>query len=79
MNGRSRAEIINEMEKTVGLELSPNPLPEDFPACDPPTLSEQVLALRRDPDSDAWKNECERCLADVWKIARARAQAMGLE
>ncbi len=78
VNGRPRSAIVTEMEAHMGLSLSPDPLPMDFPT-DQPALDDPALRSRVcERGSDAWKVECERALGDVWRIARSRVDGMGL-
>lgn len=79
VNGRSRAEIVPELETICGLPVSPRPLPDDFPVNRPGLDSAEVVEKVRRLDSREWKVECERGLADVWEIGRARLRGMGLE
>jgi len=77
VNGRPRSAIVNEMERSIGVPVSPDPLPEDYPVTEP-ALSE-ASGLVRPRDSEAWKTECDRAIGDVWLIAKARIWGMGLE
>ncbi|ODN99484.1 hypothetical protein L198_03328 [Cryptococcus wingfieldii CBS 7118] len=73
VNGRSRAEIIPDFESVLGLPAStgdPN---------EPPIDSEEVEKMVKAPESEEWKKECSRGLADVWLIGRARLSGMGLK
>ncbi|OCF54771.1 hypothetical protein L486_07907 [Kwoniella mangroviensis CBS 10435] len=79
VNGRSRANIIPEFESVLNLPLSPQPLPDDLPAAQPPADSEEVKSRIRLPESEEWRKECERGLGDVWLIGRARLKGLGLE
>ncbi|TXT04227.1 hypothetical protein VHUM_04225 [Vanrija humicola] len=79
VNGRTRAQIVPELEQAIGLPVSPVPLPDDFDTASPPLESDAVRALVRDPASDEWKTECDRAIADVWLIGHSRLKNMGLE
>ncbi|WOO79592.1 putative allantoinase 1 [Vanrija pseudolonga] len=79
VNGRTRAQIVPELEEAIGLPLSPVPLPDDFEAGVPSLESDEVRKLVRDPSGEQWKAECDRAIADVWLIAHSRLQNMGLE
>ncbi|KAK4687190.1 hypothetical protein P7C73_g2933, partial [Tremellales sp. Uapishka_1] len=79
VNGRPRTAIIPELEGILHLPVSPNPLPDDFPTTQPGLHSTEVEHLIKSPDSAEWRTECERGLADVWLIGRARLQGLGLE
>lgn len=67
------------MEKAIGLEISPEPLPEDFLTTAPGIDSEEVEKMIKTPETEEWKGECERGLGDVWLIGRARLTNLGLE
>lgn len=67
------------MERVLGLEVSPDPLPEDFLTTAPGVDSEEVEKMIKSTDSDEWKSECERALGDVWLIGRARLKNLSLE
>ncbi|KAI0331442.1 hypothetical protein GY45DRAFT_1322240 [Cubamyces sp. BRFM 1775] len=68
VNGRSRAEIKDEMEDVLGLEhsLSPN---------EPPVTSLRSV----DVGTEEWKKELERAVTDVGKIAKSRLKALGVD
>ncbi|EIW69910.1 hypothetical protein TREMEDRAFT_18980, partial [Tremella mesenterica DSM 1558] len=79
VNGRPRSDIVPELERIIGITPSPAPIPDDWPL-DIPTLdSTEVKGLIRPFGSEEWKEECERGLGEVWKIARARLKTMDLE
>lgn len=78
VNGRSRAAIVPGFEETIGVTSSPIPLPDDYAADQPPLDSEEARRLVRGQETEEWKAECERCLADVWAIGKARVKALGL-
>ncbi|WVQ70682.1 hypothetical protein IAR50_000204 [Cryptococcus sp. DSM 104548] len=69
VNGRSRAEIIPDFESVLGLSSTEQP----------PIDSEEVGQMVKAPESEEWKKECSRGLADVWLIGRARLSGMGLK
>lgn len=79
VNGRTRAQIVPELEEAIGLPLSPVPLPDDYDTASPALESDEVRKLVRDPSGDAWKAECDRAIAAVWLIAHSRLKNMGLE
>ncbi|KZV64659.1 hypothetical protein PENSPDRAFT_745312 [Peniophora sp. CONT] len=67
VNGRSRKEIMEEMEGRLGVRSG-----EDV----------QVLVKDEDRvrmDSDEWEREVKRAVEDVGKIAKARLRNMGFE
>ena len=68
VNGRSRAEIKDEMEDKLGLDHSLN-------VDEPPV--ENVASVQT--GSDEWKRELERAVDDVGKIAKSRLQSLGVE
>ncbi|POY71961.1 hypothetical protein BMF94_4970 [Rhodotorula taiwanensis] len=73
VNGRSRAEIVPEMESLLGLSLPP-------PAGNyaEPRLSSIREKLRIAPaGSGPWRTELERGLGDMWAIAKSRAEKWG--
>ncbi|KAF4611085.1 hypothetical protein D9613_006914 [Agrocybe pediades] len=61
VNGRSRAEIVEEMEQVLNI---PHSLSADGPSLD--TL------LSVDQGSEEWKSELSRAVQDVGKIAKSR-------
>jgi hypothetical protein len=67
------------MERLIGLDVSPEPLPDDYLTIAPGPDSEEVENLIRPRESEAWKMECERGLGDVWLIGKARLKTLGLE
>ena len=79
VNGRPRADIIPEMEEVIGVQPSPRPLPDDYPAATPAVDSQEVKDLVRPRESQAWREECDRGLADVWRIGVARLKTLGVE
>ncbi|WWD20692.1 hypothetical protein CI109_105168 [Kwoniella shandongensis] len=79
VNGRPRSAIIPELESILSLPLSPEPLPDNYPTSEPGLGSAEVEARVKPGESEAWKTECERGLADVWLIGRARLKGLGLE
>ena len=68
VNGRSRAEIKDEMEDKLGLGHSLN-------VDEPPV--ESVASVQT--GGDEWKRELERAVDDVGKIAKSRLQSLGVE
>ncbi|KAI0763817.1 OHCU decarboxylase-domain-containing protein [Trametes elegans] len=68
VNGRSRAEIKDEMEDALGLEHSFNP--------DQPPV-ENVGSV--EVGSEEWKKELERAVADVGKIAKSRVGTLAID
>ncbi|CDO73266.1 hypothetical protein BN946_scf185008.g28 [Trametes cinnabarina] len=68
VNGRSRAEIKDEMEEALGLDHSVSP-------DEPPVESVGQV----DAGSQEWKRELERAIGDVGKIAKSRLKALGIE
>ncbi|GAA5980185.1 hypothetical protein JCM10908_001566 [Rhodotorula pacifica] len=73
VNGRSRAEIVPELESLLGLSLPP---PSGSFA--EPRLSSLREKLRIAPaGSKPWRQELERGLADMWAIAKSRAEKWG--
>ncbi|WVQ86043.1 hypothetical protein IAT38_008211 [Cryptococcus sp. DSM 104549] len=73
VNGRSRAEIIPELEGILG--LTPSLEAPEEPALD----SDEVEKKVKSPAGEEWKKECERGLQDVWLIGRARLGGLGLK
>jgi 2-oxo-4-hydroxy-4-carboxy--5-ureidoimidazoline (OHCU) decarboxylase len=67
VNGRTRAAVMEEMEDALGFERSLSP--------DQPPLSSVAVIPREDK---RWRDELERAVKDVGKIAESRVQAMGL-
>ena len=68
VNGRSRAEIKEEMEDKLGLEHSVN-------VDEPPV--EDVASV--EVGSEEWKSELDRAVGDVGKIAKSRLRSLGVE
>ncbi|KAI1796617.1 OHCU decarboxylase-domain-containing protein [Ganoderma leucocontextum] len=68
VNGRSRAEIKDEMEDKLGLEHSVS-------ADEPSAVS--IVSVEK--GSEEWKGELERAVSDVGKIARSRLRSLGVE
>lgn len=74
--GRPRSAIVTEMEDRLGLERTPIPLTDDSdverlleqPEIDSPEVRTKVVKK----DDQAWSNELERAVEDVWRIAQAR-------
>ncbi|KAK2463651.1 hypothetical protein APHAL10511_004402 [Amanita phalloides] len=65
VNGRSRAEILEEMENAMGLEHSLS--------LDLPTL-ESLSPV--DVTGGAWRSELARAIQDIGKIAKSRLKAL---
>ena len=65
VNGRSRAEIKDEMEDKLGLEHSES-------ADKPPIDSLDSVEV----DGEAWKAELERAVTDIGKIAKNRLKSL---
>ncbi|BGP53030.1 hypothetical protein JCM8202_004114 [Rhodotorula sphaerocarpa] len=75
VNGRSRAEIVPEMETLLGLSLPP---PSSSSA--EPRLSALREKLRIAPaGSKPWREELARGLAGMWLIAKDRAAKWGAQ
>ncbi|GAA6047881.1 hypothetical protein JCM3770_004689 [Rhodotorula araucariae] len=75
VNGRSRAEIVPELETLLSLTLPP-----PSPSTPEPRLSDLRARLRVSPaGSQAWRAELNRGLADMWLIAKDRARQMGVQ
>ncbi|OSD03079.1 hypothetical protein PYCCODRAFT_1410050 [Trametes coccinea BRFM310] len=68
VNGRSRAEIKDEMEEALGLEHSLSPE-------EPPVQSVGQVEV----GSEEWRQELARAIADVGKIAKSRLKTLGVE
>ena len=68
VNGRSRAEIKDEMEDKLGLEHSDS--------ADEPSL-ESLASV--EVGGEAWTSELERAVADVGRIAKSRLKTLGVE
>lgn len=68
VNGRSRAQIMEEMEDALGVARS-------LSADQPPVSSIKVISR----ESDEWKSELERAVKDVCRIAESRARGLGLK
>ncbi|KAI0629258.1 OHCU decarboxylase-domain-containing protein [Trametes polyzona] len=68
VNGRSRAEVKDEMEDALGLEHSLSP--------DEPPLDSAVSV---EVGSEEWHKELERAVEDVGKIAKSRLKTLGVE
>lgn len=75
VNGRPRSEIVNEMERKIGLPESPKPLPDSFD-CSSTTVDPKLV---RKKGSREWEEECDRDVNDVWRIARSRLRTLGVE
>lgn len=75
MNGRPRSEIVNEMERTIGLPESPRPLPDNFD-CSASSVDPSLVRKKGSPE---WCSECDRDVNDVWRIARSRLRTLGVE
>ena len=78
VNGRPRQAIVNEMEEALGVTVSPQPLPDDYPVAEPALDSEEVRTKVKSKDSAEWKTECDRGLADVWLIGKSRLKTLSL-
>lgn len=70
VNGRSRAQICDEMEKKLAAE---GELPDAYE----PGYLEGITPW--DVTSDAWLNELDRATEDVGKIAKSRLGKLGVE
>ncbi|KAI0820834.1 OHCU decarboxylase-domain-containing protein [Trametes gibbosa] len=68
VNGRTRAEIKDEMEDVLGFEHS-------LLADEPPLTSVESV----DAGAVQWKQELERAVEDVGKIAKSRLKTLGVE
>ncbi|KAH9852146.1 OHCU decarboxylase-domain-containing protein [Lenzites betulinus] len=68
VNGRSRAEIMDEMEVALGFEHS-------LSADEPPVTSVESVEV----GGAQWKQELERAVADVGRIALSRLKALGVD
>ncbi|KAI8996545.1 OHCU decarboxylase-domain-containing protein [Trametes punicea] len=68
VNGRSRAEIKDEMEDVLGLEHS-------LSADEPPVTSRGAAEV----GGSEWKKELERAVIDVGKIAKSRLKTLGAD
>lgn len=68
VNGRSRAQVMEEMEDVLGLERS---LSGEEPRV------EIVEVVER--GSEEWRRELERAVGDVVRIAESRLKGMGLK
>ncbi|KAI0693184.1 OHCU decarboxylase-domain-containing protein [Cerioporus squamosus] len=68
VNGRSRAEIKDEMEDKLGLSHSAQ-------ADEPPVESVASVQV----GGEEWKSELERAVEDVGKIAKSRLQSLGVD
>ncbi|EIN11544.1 hypothetical protein PUNSTDRAFT_98678 [Punctularia strigosozonata HHB-11173 SS5] len=66
VNGRTRAEVLEEMEAALGLRHSL--LPDQ-----PPIAELQVVST----DSNEWVSEMQRAVVDVGRIAKSRASSLG--
>jgi hypothetical protein len=78
VNGRSRAEIVPGFEETIGISQSSKPLSDDLTTDQPALNSDEARRLVKSQETEEWKAECERCLADVWAIGKARVKALSL-
>lgn len=77
--GRPRDAIVTEIEERLHIEPSPVPLPDDRAGTDAirqPAMSEMQPLRRYGPE---WKQECERALEDIWRIAKDRLEKLGVE
>ncbi|KAI9064107.1 hypothetical protein FKP32DRAFT_1625852 [Trametes sanguinea] len=68
VNGRSRAEIKDEMEEALGIEHSLSP-------DEPPVHSVGQVEV----GGEEWRRELERAIADVGRIAKSRLKALGVD
>ncbi|RDX54281.1 hypothetical protein OH76DRAFT_1415679 [Lentinus brumalis] len=68
VNGRSRAEIKDEMEDRLGLEHATK-------ADEPPVDSIASVQV----GGEEWKSELARAVEDVGKIAKSRLQSLGVD
>ncbi|KAJ7626421.1 Oxo-4-hydroxy-4-carboxy-5-ureidoimidazoline decarboxylase [Mycena polygramma] len=68
VNGRSRAAIALEMEDVLGLPHSLSP--------DQPPV-EEVIQI--EPGAEAWRDELDRAVVDVGRIAKGRLGAMKVQ
>ncbi|KAL4245545.1 Oxo-4-hydroxy-4-carboxy-5-ureidoimidazoline decarboxylase superfamily protein [Abortiporus biennis] len=68
VNGRTRAQIMEEMEEVLGLERSLSP---DIPALE--SIGKVEVG------SNEWKGELERAIGDVVRIAQSRLKPLGVE
>ena len=67
VNGKSRAEILEEMESTMHFEHSLSP--------SSPVLENLVPV---DVTSESWRSELNRAICDVGRIAQSRLNALGI-
>ncbi|KAI0675508.1 OHCU decarboxylase-domain-containing protein [Trametes maxima] len=67
VNGRSRAEVKDEMENVLGLEHSVS-------ADEPPLTNVESVEV----GGSEWTKELERAVADVGRIAKSRLNALGV-
>jgi 2-oxo-4-hydroxy-4-carboxy--5-ureidoimidazoline (OHCU) decarboxylase len=65
VDGRSRADIVIEMENVLGIGHS-------MASADPPLVTFEAI----DVGSDRWRNELNRATEDVGKIAKNRLKAL---
>ncbi|GAA5907890.1 uncharacterized protein JCM6883_004051 [Sporobolomyces salmoneus] len=75
VNGRSRAEIVPELESILGLNLPP-------PSQDQGEIrfTELKKKVKIQPlGSGPWRKELQRDLGDMWKIAKSRLSKLGVE
>ncbi|PIL24997.1 hypothetical protein GSI_12885 [Ganoderma sinense ZZ0214-1] len=68
VNGRSRAEIKDELEDKLSLEHTGS--------ADEPSMASVVSV---EAGSEEWKGELERAVSDVGKIAKSRLRSLGVE
>jgi len=68
VDGRSRAAVADEMEGVLGV---PHSLPPDEP------IPESIVPV--EVGSKEWKEELDRAVADIGRIAKSRLAAMGVE
>ncbi|GJN91712.1 hypothetical protein Rhopal_004735-T1 [Rhodotorula paludigena] len=74
VNGRSRAEIVPEIESLLDLSIPP-----PSPSTPEPRLSDLRAKLRVSPaGSAAWRAELHRGIDAMWAIAKDRAGKMGV-
>jgi hypothetical protein len=76
VNGRSRQEIVTLLETYLGFANLPVPLTEDSRSqvTFPESVSNPIPI-----ESELWKAEADRGVADVWKIARDRISKLRLQ
>ncbi|GAA5887497.1 hypothetical protein JCM5296_002594 [Sporobolomyces johnsonii] len=75
VNGRTRAEIVPELESLLSLHLPP-----PSASTPEPRLGDLRRSLRVQPTgSSAWRDELKRGLGAMWDIARNRVASMGAQ